>query len=219
MRPGLFLLAALLLFILGVTPVEQSPTTSVSQQVMSLRSMESTKASAATDIKIRPLREDKSNFYPWMMELKEALRGRGLLGALFPEDGEAAKIKVLEEKAAGDSETSKAKLELKRINEKNTVCYFLKNNVAAGIKSTLPYGGDPEALWKLLEPHRELFTLHDIDYRIMNLRLKDFNTGLDLINEAIRFYRPVEQQEEWKDALPERTVVGRLSISSQPMIT
>ena len=65
MRVGLFLLAALLLFVLGVIPDKQSPTLLVSQQVMSLKSMDSTKASAATDIKIRPLREDKSNFYPW----------------------------------------------------------------------------------------------------------------------------------------------------------
>ena len=130
------------------------------------------------------------------MELKEALRGRGLLGALFPEDDDASKIKTLEEAVAGDSAAAKAKLELKRMNERNTVSYILKNNVAAGIKSTLPYGGDPEELWKLLVPHRELFTLHDIDYRIMNLRLKDFNTGLDLINKAIRLYRPVELNEE-----------------------
>ena len=92
MRVGLFLFTALLLFVSGVTH-KQSPTLSVSRQVMSLRGMESSKASVATDIKIRPLREDKANFYPWMMELKEALRGRGLLGALFPEDGDAAKIK------------------------------------------------------------------------------------------------------------------------------
>ena len=173
--------------------------------------MESSKASAATDIKLRPLREDKTNFYPWMMELKEALRGRGLLGALFPDDREAAKIMELEKAAAGDSSTAKAKLELKRMNEKNTVVYILKNNVAPGIKSTLPYGGDPEEIWKLLVPHRELFTLHSIDYRLMNLRLKDFSTGLDLINEAIRLYRPVEQSDEWKEALPEKTVVGRLT--------
>ena len=56
--------------------------------------MDSSKASASTDIKIRPLREDKANFYPWMMELKEALRGRGLLGALFPEDEDASAIKA-----------------------------------------------------------------------------------------------------------------------------
>ena len=87
MRVGLFLLTALLLFVFGVTP-KQSPTPSVLRQVMRLKSMESSKASAATDIKLRPLREDKSNFYPWMMELKEALRGRGLLGALFPDDRE-----------------------------------------------------------------------------------------------------------------------------------
>ena len=45
----------------------------------------------------------------------------------------------------------------------------------------------------------------------MNLRLKDFTTGLDLINEAIRLYRPVEQSDEWREALPEKTVVGRLA--------
>ena len=92
MRVGLFVLTALLLFVLGGIPNRQSPTLSVSRQVMSLKNMDSSKASAATEIKLRPLREDKSNYYPWMMELNKALRGRGLLGALFPEDSEAFKI-------------------------------------------------------------------------------------------------------------------------------
>ena len=55
MRVGLYIFAALLLFVSGVTH-KQSPTLSVSRQVMSLRGMESSKASVATDIKIRPLR-------------------------------------------------------------------------------------------------------------------------------------------------------------------
>ena len=170
--------------------------------------MESSKTSAATDIKIRPLREDKANFYPWMMELKEALRGRGLLGALFPDDEDAVEITTLEDTVAGENEASKAKLKLKRLNERNTVCYILRNNVAPGLKSTLPYGGNVAKLWDLLKPHKELFTLHDIDSRIMNL--KDFTTGLDLINEAIRLYRPVELNEDWKQELPETTVTRRV---------
>ena len=145
MRVGLYLFAALLLFVSGVTP-KQSPTLSVPRQVMSLKGMESNKSNAATDIKIRPLKEDKSNFYPWKMELKEALRGRGLLGALFPKDPDAAKVIDLEDRIAGGDTVAKAKLELKRINAQNTVSYILKNNVAPGLKSTLPYGGDCEEL-------------------------------------------------------------------------
>ena len=49
-----------------------------------------------------------------------------------------------------------------------------------------------------------------IDSRIMSLRIKDFATGLDLINEAIRLYRPVELNEEWKEHLPEETVTRRV---------
>ena len=126
MRVGLYLFAALLLFVSGVTP-KQSPTLSVPRQVMSLKGMESTKSSAATEIRIRPLREDKANFYSWMMELKEALRGRGLLGALFPDDEDAVEITTLEDTGVGDNEASKAKLKLKRVNERNTVCYILRN--------------------------------------------------------------------------------------------
>ena len=204
MKVCLFLLAALL-----CVCVHQSPFLSVPQQVMSLKGMESNKSSAATDIKIRPLKEDKSNFYPWKMELKEALRGRGLLGALFPKDPDAAKVIALEDRIVANDSVAKAKLELKKINAQYTVSYILKNNVAPGLKSTLPYGGECEELWKLLEPHKELFTLHDIDSRIMNLKIKDFSTGLDLINEAIRLYRPVELNE-WKQHLPEETVTRRV---------
>ena len=65
--------------------------------------------------------------------MKEALRGRGLLGALFTDDEDAVRIKRLEDTIAGENEAAKAKLELKRINERNTVCYILKKNVAPGV--------------------------------------------------------------------------------------
>ena len=110
MRLGLFVLAALLL-----TYGVQVPTPIYTQQVMSLKGMESTRATASTDIRIRPLSEDKGNFYPWIMELKEALRGRELLGALRPDDPEAAKVTALEDTIARENEAAKAKLQLKRI--------------------------------------------------------------------------------------------------------
>jgi hypothetical protein len=126
------------------------------------------------------------------------------LGALFPDDEDAVEITNLEDTVAGENEASKAKLKLKRLNERNTVCYILRNNVAPGLKSTLSYGGNVAKLWDLLKPHKELFTLHDIDSRIMNLKIKDFTTGLDLINGAIRLYRPVELNDDWKQELLSR---------------
>ena len=134
------------------------------------------------------------------MELKEALRESGLLGTLFPRDPDAAKVAALEETIAGQDETAKAKLELKRMNTRNTVCYILKNNIAPGLKSTLPMEGIQESCGSCLS-HKELFTLHDIDSRIMNLRLRIFTNGLD--------YRPVELIDELKTALPEATVTRR----------
>ena len=92
--------------------------------------------------------------------------------------------------------TAQAKLKLKRINAENTVAYILKNNVSLRLRSTLPYGVSVEDMWKLLEPHKALFILHDVDSRLMSMKLKEYATGLDLINDAIRLYRPVELNEE-----------------------
>ena len=180
------------------------------QQVMSLSAIDEARMQSMTEIRLNKLKEDKSNFHFWALELKEALRSRGLHGVIFEDDPAAVKLNRLEDEVAGTDKPARARLELKRMRNEYAVAYILRNNIAPGLKSTLPYGATAKELWDLLIPHQEQFTLHAVDKQLMNLKLKDYSSGLELINAAIRIYTHVSSNEEWSKLLTEEVVTRRI---------